>query len=198
MVSGNRSTSLSLLERLKNPADDEAWRRFHDCYGPLLRRWMQGRGVNANDADDLQQEIMQVAMAELPTFEHNGRPGALRNWLKQVTANRMRTFWRRQNRQAAARGGSDYAAIAEQLADPSSELSALWDEEYRHTVCTRLLEVVSEEFQRHTIEAFRRVAIEGQTAADVAQALQLTPNAVRIAQSRVMRRMRELGAGMID
>lgn len=196
MASVNRTTSLSLLERLRDPSDDEAWQRFDECYGPLLRLWLVRRGVDANDADDLTQEVMQVALAELRGFEHNGRRGAFRNWLKQVLANRLRTFRRRQNRETAR--GADYEGLADQLADPESQLSKRWDEEYHRAVCGRLLELVESEFQPQTLEAFRRVAILGQSATEVASELGLTTNAVRIAQSRVLRRMRELGAEMLD
>lgn len=190
-------TSLSLLERLRNASDEDAWRRFHDLYGPLICQWLLRRGVTATDAEDVRQEVLQCALAELPNFEHNGRPGALRCWLRQVVANRLRTFWRRQNRQAAA-GGDQYRVMAEQLADPQSALSRQWDADYYRSLCNRLLELARHEFQPATMEAFRRVAIEGGKPAEVAEALDMTPNAVRIAQSRVMRRLRELGQGLLD
>ena len=190
-------TSLSLLERLRNLSDDEAWRRFHDLYGPLIHGWLTRRGVSQTDAEDVRQEVMRQALIELPGFQHNGRTGALRCWLRQVVANRLRTFWRQQNRHGAA-GGEDYAVMAQQLADPVSPLSRQWDAEYNRTMCARLLEMVQHEFEAQTMEAFRRVALDGHRAADVAAELNMTPNAVRIAQSRVLRRLRELGAGLLE
>jgi RNA polymerase sigma factor (sigma-70 family) len=197
MSSDQRSTSLSLLARLRE-SDEEAWQEFHACYGPIIRQWLVARGMHANDADDVEQEIMQVALRELPSFEHSGRVGALRNWLKQVLANRLRTHWRQKNRQAMPYGGSDYGQWAEQLADPSSQLSGLWDREFQQAVCGQLLALVSQQFQPQTVEAFRQVALLGRPPVEVAIELGITPNAVRIAQSRVLQKMRELGAGMLD
>ena len=50
------TTSVSLLDRLKGAKpDDPDWRRLHDLYEPLIRRWI-GRfpGLDA-EADDLAQ-----------------------------------------------------------------------------------------------------------------------------------------------
>jgi RNA polymerase sigma-70 factor (ECF subfamily) len=163
----------------------------------LIHSWLTRRGVSQTDAEDVRQEVMRQALIELPGFQHNGRTGALRCWLRQVVANRLRTFWRQQNRHGAA-GGEDYAVMAQQLADPVSPLSRQWDADYNRTMCARLLEMVQHEFEAPTMEAFRRVAVDGQRAADVAAELNMTPNAVRIAQSRVLRRLRELGAGLLE
>lgn len=190
-------TSLSLLERLRDRSDDAAWHRFDDLYGPLIRRWLMRRGVNQQDADDVVQEVMSLAITQLPNFQHNGHVGALRAWLRQVVANRLKTFWRQKNRGTTA-GGGDCGALAEQLADPKSQLSRVWDEEYHRDLCERLLELASGEFQQQTMDAFRRVTINGQTAPEAAEALGISANAVRIAQSRVMRRLRELGEGLLE
>ena len=190
-------TSVSLLERLRDRSDEDAWHRFHDLYGPLIRGWLIRRGVRQQDADDVGQDVMSLAVTELPGFQHNGRVGALRAWLRQVVANRLKSFWRQQNRQATP-GGSDYGDLAEQLADPQSQLSRVWNEEYHRVLCERLLELAASEFQEQTMEAFRRVALDGQKASEAAEALGMSANAVRIAQSRVLRRLRELGEGLLD
>jgi RNA polymerase sigma-70 factor, ECF subfamily len=197
-MSANEYTSLSLLERLRDPADSDAWRSFHDLYGPWIRHWLVRKGLQEQDADDVFQEVFRVAATELGQFEHSGRPGALRRWLREVLANRLRTFWRQKCSRPGAVGGSEHLAMAEELQDPASQLSRAWDEEYRRAVCDRLFVAIEHEFEGKTMAAFRSVALEGKRPADVAAELQMTPNAVRIAQSRVLRRMRELGEGILD
>jgi RNA polymerase sigma-70 factor (ECF subfamily) len=54
------------------------------------------------------------------------------------------------------------------------------------------------EFEPATWTAFSRVAIDGAPAGEVARELGLSVNAVFIAKSRVLSRLRRLGAGMID
>ena len=43
-------TSASLLERLSDRADADAWRRLVDLYTPLIRDWLRCHGVPPSDA----------------------------------------------------------------------------------------------------------------------------------------------------
>jgi DNA-directed RNA polymerase specialized sigma24 family protein len=53
-------------------------------------------------------------------------------------------------------------------------------------------------FEPATLEAFRRVVIEGQKPRQAATALGLTVNAVLIAKSRVLRQLRRELKGLTD
>jgi len=55
----------------------------------------------------------------------------------------------------------------------------------------RALELIRAEFEDRTWQAFWRVTVDGQPTKDVAQELGVTPSAVRLAKSRVLRRLRE-------
>src|SRR5687768_14673027 len=91
------ATSLSLLARARDPADDDAWRRLVEVYSPLLRQWLQQYEVQTADAEDLLQEVLQVVFRELSGFQQGERPGAFRNWLRKVLANRLRNYWRQRD-----------------------------------------------------------------------------------------------------
>ncbi len=60
-----------------------------------------------------------------------------------------------------------------------------------------LFERVSAEFEPATMQAFERLAIDEQSAAEVAAAMGLTAGAVYVAKSRVLRRLREEAARLI-
>ena len=60
------------------------------------------------------------------------------------------------------------------------------------------LELVRAEFEDRTWQAFWRVTVEEKTTADVAEALGISVNAVRLAKSRVLRRLRTELEGLID
>jgi RNA polymerase sigma-70 factor (ECF subfamily) len=55
----------------------------------------------------------------------------------------------------------------------------------------RAMELIRTEFEEQTWRAFLRVTVEGQSPRDVAVDLGMTPNAVYIAKSRVLCRLRE-------
>src|SRR6516164_247108 len=107
-------TSVSLLERLRERPDGEAWQRLVAIYTPLLKQWLGRYGLQASDADDLTQEVLAVVVREMPRFEHNQRAGAFRRWLRTILVHRLRGFWRARQARPTATGDSDPARTLEQ------------------------------------------------------------------------------------
>jgi RNA polymerase sigma-70 factor, ECF subfamily len=191
-------TSATLLERLNDRADSVAWRRLVDVYSPLINGWLRRHGVSAEDAEDLSQEVLGVVVREVSRFRHNGRVGAFRTWLRTITTNCLRQWWRSRRSRVQASGSLDITGMLDQLEDPASDLSRLWDREHDQLVLKRLLELIEPDFQPATWQAFRRQVIDGISAETVAAELGLTVNAVLIAKSRVLSHLRRNAAGLVD
>jgi RNA polymerase sigma-70 factor (ECF subfamily) len=191
-------TSVSLLDRLRKRPVAGDWQRLVDLYTPWLDTWLCRQGVSPADADDLVQEVLSVVVREVPGFRHDQRKGAFRCWLRTIAVNRLRAFWRSRQTHAVATGDSDMEQRLDELADSNSSLSRLWDQEHDQHVLKRLLELVEPEFAQATWQAFRRVALEGARPAEVAAELGLSGNAVLLAKSRVLRRLREEAQGLVD
>ena len=85
-----------------------------------------------------------------------------------------------------------------QLEDPNSDLSARWDQEHDQHVLRRLRELIEPEFSAASWQAFTRTALKGERPAAVAADLGVTDNAVLLAKSRVLRRLRQESRGLID
>src|SRR5262249_50791969 len=150
------------------------------------------------EADDLVQDVLMVVVRRLPDFRRNERTGSFRRWLRTITVNCLRDFWRAQRGRPRPGGGSDFLCAVEQLADPDSALSRHWDEEHARHVTQRLLEMIRPQFEPSTWQAFRRVALDGVPPDQAAAELGLSVNAVFIAKSRVLSRLRQEGAGLMD
>jgi RNA polymerase sigma-70 factor (ECF subfamily) len=191
-------TPVSLLERLRSRPDAVSWRRLVDLYTPLVRNWLRRQAVPRDDAEDLVQDVLAVLVRELPAFEHSGRRGAFRTWLRGVTVNRLRGFWRARKSCPVPGGDGDLGRLLDQLADPHSDLARHWDEEHDRHVARRLAELVAADFEPTTWQAFRRVVMDGERAAAIADELHVSVNAVLLAKSRVLRRLRQEGRGLID
>jgi RNA polymerase sigma-70 factor, ECF subfamily len=189
-------TSLSLLDRACRQQDSQSWNSLAEVYTPLLRSWLARYGVQDADADDLVQETLVVLARELARFEHNGRSGAFRAWLKTILVNRLRSFWRSRKYRPAANGDSDVLHALDQLADPHSELSRLWDQEHDAQVIRQLAARVEGRFSESTRQAFRRLVFDGASPEAVAQELGLSLNAVVIAKCRVLKALRQEGRGL--
>jgi RNA polymerase sigma-70 factor (ECF subfamily) len=183
-------TSLSLLDRLKVARPDASdWSNLQEIYRPLVRSWIGRIPGLGDEADDLAQEVFIVVVRELPRFDRQ-RSGSFRAWLRQITVNRVRTL-RRQRRRRPTVGADPVDGFLDRLSDPNSELAREWDREHDRHVFQRLLAVVQPDFAAATWEAFRRFALDGHPAARVAEELGLTENAVLLAKSRILKRMRK-------
>ena len=186
------NTSVSFLGRLQDRNDADNWMRLHEIYAPLLRRWLASYEIQGPDEDDLVQAVMMTVASEIGEFQHNGRTGAFRSWLKNIMLNRIRAFWQQRKR------SPNVDARLSQFADPHSELARQWDAEHDQHVLQELLRLVRPQFQPQTWLAFQRTALEGAPPAKTAQELGITTNAVFIAKSRVMRRLREEADGLVE
>jgi RNA polymerase sigma-70 factor, ECF subfamily len=191
-------TSISLLERLRFHPESADWKRLVELYTPLVRRWLLRQDVPTADADDLTQDVLGVVVRELADFQHNQRPGAFRAWLRAITVNRIRGYWRGRQHSPQVGGDSDAARRLEQLEDLHSSLSKLWDQEHDRYVLGRLVKLIEPEFPVAWWQAFRRHVVEGARASEVAKELDVSVNVVLLAKSRILRRLRQEAAGFVD
>ena len=110
----------------------------------------------------------------------------------------MRDYFRGQKYRPTATGDSDFLRRLDELESPGSALSRLWDREHDEHVAASLMQRVQGDFEPATWQAFRRHALEGEPAVQVAEALGLSLNAVLLAKSRVLKRLRQESAGLVE
>ncbi len=186
------TTPVSLLARLRKPDPHEAWLRFVELYTPLLFHWARRLGLQQSDAADLVQEVFVILVQKLPEFDYQA-DRRFRGWLWTVLKNKYRE---RQRRLTGKPYERNVDAVSE-LPDPDSD-AAPEREEYRQYLTRRALEVMHSDFQPSTWKACWKSVVEGRPAAVVAAELGITVNAVHLAKSRVLRRLREELAGLLD
>jgi RNA polymerase sigma-70 factor (ECF subfamily) len=193
------ATSTGLLERLKDHADADAWRRFANLYSPLLYGWLRRCSLADTDADDLVQEVMGVVATELSQFEHNHHLGAFRSWLRKVLVHRLRDLQRSRRARAVVRVNSKLLAqLADELEDADSRLCQAWNRAHDQHVARKLLNAIEPDFQSQTWRAFRRVALDGADPEAVAVELGISIASVYAAKSRVLKRLRQECQRFID
>src|SRR6516164_4648291 len=189
-------TRQSLLFRAQS-GEADAWKDLTNLYRPLIIGWLNRQGVPAVDLEDLSQDVLLSVVKHLPGFEHSGHRGAFRSWLRTIVCSRTADYWRALE-VAAPAGGSGATAALQQIADPDSELNRQWDQEHDRYVLHCLLDLMEEEFEPITLQAFRRLALDGVSGAEAAQELGLSVAAVYVAKSRVLARIRQEAEGLID
>lgn len=189
-------TQLSMLARVQQTQVGESWGEFAQMYDGMIQGWLVRQGVQQQDADDIRQEVMTIVLRRIGDFEHNGRTGAFRAWLKTITSNSLRDFWKKKNRQAG--GGPDLGEMAAQLEDGSSDQSVMWNAEHDRYVINHLLDQISQRMSDQSVTVFRRIVIDEESAEDVAADLGMKLGAARVAQHRVLNALKEAGTGLIE
>ena len=185
------TTSLTLLEALRQPGDQAAWLRFVNLYTPLLYHWARRAGLPQHEAEDLVQDVFALLLRKLPEFRYE-QGGSFRNWLRVVVLNKWREKCRRQGRNPVACGDQ-----LDQVAAPD-ETGAFEETEYRQQLVRRALEVIQPEFSPAAWNAFQQHVIAGRDAAAVATELGIRIGTVYAAKSRVLTRLRRELTGLLD
>jgi RNA polymerase sigma factor (sigma-70 family) len=178
------TTSGTLLERLRSPADLAAWERFVLLYTPFLYRCGRKFGLKEQDTADVVQDVFSILLLKLPQF-HYQSSGSFRGWLKTVLHNKCREHDRRKHEVAV--GGSE-GGLSSVASDES--FSSMWDTEYRQHVVMQALKVMQTEFEPATWQACWLYIVEDRPVAEVAAELGLSSGSVYTYTSRVLRRLR--------
>jgi RNA polymerase sigma-70 factor (ECF subfamily) len=163
---------------------------------PVTHRYAKGRRMNVprEDAADVFQEVFQAVALHVETFR-NERPGdTFRGWLRTITRNKVLDYFRLEERQPKAAGGTAAKIMLTQIPDPEGDDERPEDVSIHRHMLHRALQAIQAEFQERTWRAFWGMVVDGQTAQEVAEVLRMTPGAVRVAKCRVLNRLRrELG-----
>jgi RNA polymerase sigma-70 factor, ECF subfamily len=168
------------------------WARFVDLYTPLLLLWARRLGLQQHDSADLVQEVFAILVVKLPTYRRY--PGhSFRSWLRTILLNR----WRNKVRAAhPVPTVSDQNAL-DNLADPRPA-DDLEEREYRSQLTHRALHLIQTDFHESTWKAFWQFVVCDRPADEVAAELGITVNAVYLARSRVLRRLRQEFSELLD
>jgi RNA polymerase sigma-70 factor (ECF subfamily) len=186
------NTPSSLLERLRQPFEPEAWARFVALYTPMIYSWGRRVGLQETDAADLVQDVFVTLLQVLPSFDYD-RHQSFRKWLRTVTINRWRKDRKRPQRRLvqAQEGQPELVAVGD-------DLEACWEAEYQQHLVRQALRLMRTDFEETTWRACWETAAAGRSAADVAAELGLTIGAVYAAKFRVLNRLRREMQGLLD
>src|SRR5262245_20693097 len=108
-------TSASLLDCLRCQPDDTSWQRLVELYTPLIRDWLRRHATLDQDTDDLVQEVLTVVLRKLPEFRREPRTGAFRRWLRSITVNCLRDYWRSRRARSTPTGDRVFLESLDQL-----------------------------------------------------------------------------------
>lgn len=188
-------TRLSLLSRVRDPADSVAWVEFERRYHDLVRHYALARGLQFCDAEDVSQVVFLRLSRYLRNFRYQSGRGRFRSYLGAIVRNVINT--QRACPESASRSVDAMDEVAVSLTDSgAAESDELWEREWMQHHYRRALETVRGDVDARSIEAFERL-IRGETIDEVAAAMRMSSDAVEKVRQRIRTRMQTMVAQQI-
>lgn len=175
------TTSIGLLERLRQLDHQADWARFVSVYSPMLFALAGRLVIPAAQREDFVQDVLVRTVQAMPSFQHDGQH-RFRAWLKTVALN----VWRGRRKRLASQ---PFDSLMPPAVEP--ELDRFIEEESLRHLAERALAVMRTDFQPAIWQACWETVVEGRSGQEVADKLGLSVAAVYSARSRVLRRLRE-------
>ena len=171
-------TRPSLMARVRDARDHEAWSEFVGWVGPIVCRFFRRQRLADADALDVLQDVLLQLSVWFRGHAHDPARGRFRSFLHAVARSRLIDFCRRRR----ARGGLTSADLGRLV---RRDTAADFDEAYAEGVLRRAAELARPRFRDRTYQAFWLTYVEGLGVEAAAARLGTTAAAVNTARSRV-------------
>jgi RNA polymerase sigma factor (sigma-70 family) len=121
-------TQFSLIGRLANAGDASAWQRFEQCYQAAIYRLARGKGLRADEALDVVQEVMLAVHRQAKQWQPAEYQGSFRAWLSETIRRQAFAAIRFRNRAGTALDAVTEPMITEGASATSDEQEWLFYE----------------------------------------------------------------------
>jgi RNA polymerase sigma factor (sigma-70 family) len=185
-----RSTSATLVQRLRNLDDKSGWGRFLVQYRPRLIAWCKQHGLNREESEDVAQDVMTRLVRNLPNFQYSQERN-FSGWLRTVWRSAWLDFIRHRHGAQPQIGGSSIQAmlngvVGGNLAD---ELADQMDREYQRHMLAASIGAVRPLVSQRDWELFERIAFDGESATDVSRSVGMSLAAVGMIKCRIQKKL---------
>ncbi len=180
-------TRMSLLLRIRDSGDHDAWREFETIYRPVIYRIARKRGYQDADAQDVAQKVMVKIARRVQHFHRDNGSARFSTWLTTVCRNCLIDEFRSASHDAV--GGTTNLERLSQLGSDDVSVDDI-EREHRRQVFRHAAREVAHQVEADTWRAFWETAVEGRAASQVAVDLEMTVGSVYTARCRVIQRLR--------
>lgn len=192
---GNLSpTSTTLIVQIRD-GESVAWSRFMELYTPLIRYWCRKPGgkLTRLDRQDITQEALAKVGKSIKDFDEHREGRSLRAWLRTITQHTIADFLdKNEKRKDVSQLMSDTGPHKHPGKEAYNKPFELVEDSREKIVLLRqVLKAVKLEFSREQWEVINLFVNAEKTSPEVAEAMNMKPDAVRKIKSRILKRIRE-------
>jgi len=192
MLPSPSDTRASLIVRLRDQEDRDAWEEVMAIYGPLVFRMALRQGLQRADAQDVVQQVFTAIFQSVEKWLEQSERGRFRNWLIGIGRNVALNMLNRKPKGGIGAGGTIGHELLDQLKAKEDELASEFDIEYQREVYRWVAQRVQADVDPKTWEAFRMTHVDGVAISEAAKLLGVGVGQVYVARSRVMKRLQNL------
>jgi RNA polymerase sigma factor (sigma-70 family) len=186
-------TSASLLQRLKDPADQASWDQFYELYRELIFSVARRAGLNEAEAGEVVQDTLISVARKMPEFTYDPAKDSFKGWLLTVSRWRIRDQLAKRadgpQQEPARRYEQEQdsrTATIERVADPTGpELEHIWEQEWEAHVLQKALARIKRQVHPQHYQIYHLNVILGQSAREVSRALGVNTAQIYLAKHRV-------------
>src|SRR6185369_10024722 len=109
------STRASLLLRLRDPRDHEAWVEFVELYEAVTYRLLRRHGLQDADAREIMQELFLAVSRSIERWDPATERGTFRGWLRRVARNLVINWLKHRDRRLLVSGDAELQALLDRL-----------------------------------------------------------------------------------
>jgi RNA polymerase sigma factor (sigma-70 family) len=190
-------TRISLIDRIRNLQNDEAWYEFVRIYRPLVVRFSLSWKVSAADAEDIAQNTLAWVADRIKDYEYRPATCPFRAWLLQKVRHLIQDRFREIGRRGRVHvseedveGDSSHPPL-EQLPDPKSlEWEDRWETEHQRALFDAASQAVRRQVGLKHFQAFDMCNVQGQPVEVVAQKLDVTTSFIHTATHRIRSKLK--------
>jgi RNA polymerase sigma-70 factor (ECF subfamily) len=184
-------TRPSLLVRIRDTQDNQAWSQFVEIYAPLIYGFARKHGLQDADAADLTQDVLRVVAKTIRGLDYDRQRGSFRGWLFTVVRNKLRNFLTRRRSYEQGTGDTGAHKLLKEQPAPEEDQADWWDQDYERQLFACAAKQVRSRVHESTWQAFWQTTVLGKNGKEVAQELNMTVAAVYLAKSRIMAQLKE-------
>lgn len=179
-------TRVSLIRRLADRDDTDAWAFFEAHYQQPVYRFARSHGLQPDDAMDVVQEVLIAVHKAAANWKPSGRVGSFRAWLAESARRVTLQITRQRARIGRGMGGSGFA---NEFGNLAGEPPAI-EEDNRRWAFYCAASIVQKEVTPQHWMAFWFTAVEGKSAEEVAKELSMKAGTVYSIKCRVLAKIK--------
>lgn len=190
-INDSLPTRGSLLARVKNLEDHQAWQEFCDTYRGLMMRLAFKAGLREDEAEEVVQEVFVSLARNIGEFVYDPSQCSFKHWLTQMVRWRIGDQYQKRLQahlpmpEFPDRGNESYAGLLSPAT--ATELDEIWDDEWRKHLISRATAQLKKRLKPKHFQIFFLNVLKDIPAAEVAQRLKVTIAQVYLVKLRASR-----------